>query len=268
MKLRIALIGWGAIGQGIVRALAAHARPNIQVVAILVRNAADTALVSPEHAPLFVDTLDALLSARPDLVCECAGHTAVDAYVETVLHTGVNVVLVSVGALAESARALRLEAAAAKGGCQLILASGAVGGLDWLGAARTAGLSAVIYRGRKPPLAWTGTPAETLCDLKTIQTAQVIFSGSAREAALAFPKNANVAATVALASMGLDATQVELIADPAVTDNVHEIEAQSDAGTMHIRLSGKPDPKNPRTSMLTAHSVVSMIQRFGDSIIV
>jgi len=149
-----------------------------------------------------------------------------------------------------------------------VLASGAVGGLDWLTSARTAGLSQVVYRGRKPPMAWAGTLADALMDLGTMTSAQIFFRGTAREAAAQFPKNANVAATVALASLGLDATHVELIADPSLTDNVHEVEAISEAGTMHIRLSGRPDPQNPKTSMITAHSAVGVILRRCGSIIV
>lgn len=268
LKQRIALIGWGAIGQGIARVLAAQNRTDVGLVAILVRDKAQLASQFQAQAALFVDSLDALLAAQPSLVCECAGHGAVDAYAEAVLRAGVDTLLVSVGALSDATRAHRLETAAAQSGSQLLLAGGAVGGLDWLSAARTAGLVAVTYRGRKPPMAWAGTVAETLLDLSTMESAQVFFTGTAREAANAFPKNANVAATVGLASMGMDATRVELIADPAVTDNVHEIEAKSAAGTMHIRLSGKPDPLNPRTSMITAHSVVRVILSRCESTVV
>lgn len=268
MKQRIALIGWGAIGQGVVRVLDALRRPDVEVVAILVRDASTAAQAFPDRAPLFVTSLAALLDTHPTLVCECAGHGAVDAYAEAALLAGVDVLLVSVGALSDAARAQRLEAAAVQGNCQLSLASGAIGGLDWLVSARTAGLSSVVYRGRKPPLAWSGTVAESLLNLKALKTAEVFFRGTAREAASRFPKNANVAATVGLASLGMDATRVELIADPAVTDNVHEVEAISEAGTLHIRLSGKPDPLNPKTSMITAHSAVRVILRRCDAMIV
>lgn len=68
-----------------------------------------------------------------------------------------------------------------------------------------------------------------------------------------------MAATVALATLGFDRTQVELMADPRAEGNVHEIEAEGEGGSMATRLVGRPDPGNPRTSVMTAHSVVRCI---------
>ncbi len=93
-----------------------------------------------------------------------------------------------------------------------------MGGLDALAAARRAGLSSVSYVSRKPPAAWLGTPAERVADLSALTAAAAVFTGTAREAALAFPQNANVVAAIALAGLGFDETQVTLMADPAVTE--------------------------------------------------
>ena len=64
------------------------------------------------------------------------------------------------------------------------------------------------YRGAKPPAAWAGTPAAGIVDLDALEAPRVFFTGTAREAATAYPKNANVAATLALAGAGFEATAV------------------------------------------------------------
>jgi aspartate dehydrogenase len=197
----------------------------------------------------------AFLAAKPDVVAECAGHGAVREHGAAVLEAGAELIVISIGALADAALHAALEAAATRGGTRLVLPPGAVGGLDALGAAKLSGLEEVTYTGRKPPPAWKGTPAEALLDLTALTGPAVFFEGPAREAAARYPQNANVAAAVALAGMGFDATRVRLVADRGITRNLHEVSVRSSAADFVIRLEGRPSPANPKTSLTAGYSM-------------
>lgn len=206
-----------------------------------------------------VTAIDDLLAGGPDLVVEAAGHGAVAEVGAPVLAKGGDFLVSSVGALADADLHARLLDAARRGGGRLALLPGAIGGLDLLAAARLSGLAEVTYVSRKPPRAWTGTPAATRLDLGAIAAPTVFYEGNAREAARDFPKNANVAATVALAGLGFEATRVRLVADPTVSGNVHEIAFRSACADATIRIEGRPSPDNPKTSATTGWSLARAI---------
>jgi aspartate dehydrogenase len=250
--LHVCLIGYGAIGQAIVVRIAGHER--VKISHVVVRNAT---LALPQG-------IQAVSAVPPDaqLVLECAGHSALHDHVLPALKRGIDCAVLSVGALSEVGLPEALENAAKEGGAQLHLLPGAIGGIDAIAAAKQAGLTNVRYTGRKPPLAWRGTPAEKQFDLQALaNSAQnaTIFEASAREAAAQYPKNANVAATISLAGLGLDATQVRLIADGSQTDNVHEIEIEGAFGKMKLEMRNQPLPDNPKTSMLTVLSALRFL---------
>jgi len=260
--LDVVLIGYGAIGQAICRRLQGSALVHVTHVVVRPQRVADV------QAALGGTGIQAV-SAVPvgtRLALECAGHDALTAHVLGALEKGTECAVVSVGALSETGLPAQLAAAAKQGNTQVHLLAGAIGGIDALAAARLAGLSDVTYTGRKPPLGWQGSAAEAVVDLASLMQAAVIFEGTAREAARLYPKNANVAATVSLAGLGLDATRVRLIADPAVTENIHEILARGEFGEMQLTLRGKPLADNPKTSALTVLSALRFLNNRAASL--
>ncbi|MGO3740739.1 aspartate dehydrogenase [Kerstersia sp.] len=254
--LRIALIGFGAIGSALAELLAQE--PAVSIAAVVTP---DDSMVARLAAALpGVPAVRQVPLADVDLVVEAAGHAAVIQHVLPALRAGMPCIVASMGAMAEPGMVEQIEQAAQAGGTQAEFVAGAIGAIDVLAAARLGGLAQVRYIGRKPPQAWRDTPAEQVADLASLTQPQVIFEGTAREAARLYPRNANVAATVALAGLGLDATQVQLVADPGVNDNIHRVEAAGTFGSVELSMRNLPLASNPKTSAQTVYSLARAIR--------
>ena len=257
---RFGIIGVGAIGQSIVQACVRSPVPGHQLTAVLVRPqqmAAVQAAVPPGIS--VVSDIDSLLALAPDVVVETAGQGAVAQHGAAVLGHGTQLLVLSVGALADASLHHRLLQAAQQGGAPLVLPVGAIAGLDGLMALRQAGLHSVRYTSTKPPLAWLGTPAEQVVDMARLRQPTVFFDGNARDAARLYPKNANLAAAVALAGLGFERTQVQLVADPAASGNTGQIDAEGEAARLQVTVAGASSPANPKTSGIVAYSVLACL---------
>ena len=250
---RLGMIGFGAIGREVMTALTRLGEAGT-LKAVLVRPGRD--------APSAVHEVQALIDARPQIVLECAGHSAVRQFAAPLVRAGIDVILSSVGALADDA--IRNELLdAEQGGGRALLPAGAIAGLDGLLAARLAGLDEVTYTSFKPPHAWRGTAAEQVLDLEHSEPEREFFFGTARQAALIYPKNVNVGVAIALVGLGMDATRVRLVSSRNVTDPLGRIEARGAFGHFRFDIFARAAADNPKTSALTAYSILQCARLGG-----
>ncbi|MDR1969473.1 MAG: aspartate dehydrogenase [Burkholderiaceae bacterium] len=264
--LRIVLVGCGAIGSALLELLRGDDRLSVGAI-VVPADVADAARTVAARLAAQAQVASAVPADGFDLLIEAAGHAAIEQHVLPALARGLPCVVASVGALSAPGLVERLEAAARAGRTQVQLIAGAIGAIDALAAARAGGLARVSYTGRKPPHAWKGTPAEQGRDLDALTRESVIFEGSARQAASLYPKNANVAATVSLAGIGLDRTQVRLIADPAVGENVHTVEAEGAFGRFELTMRNLALAANPKTSALTVYSALRALRQHVEPLV-
>lgn len=261
--MHLGLIGYGSIGRALVGILTSEGFKLSQLTILCrphkTKEIGDLLAADFRGKTLVTSTTSELIGARPDIVVECAGHQAVRDHGAAILGAGLDTIVVSVGAFTDHALFVRASEAARAGGVRLVLPSGAIGGIDLLSALKLAGIESVSYIGRKPPQAWKGTPAEALLELDALDRSTTFFSGTAREAAELYPKNANVAARLALAGLGFDETQVELIADPKAKGNIHTYNVRSKGADFNITIEGRTNGQNSRTSVTTALSVACEI---------
>ncbi|MBS7538271.1 aspartate dehydrogenase [Ancylobacter lacus] len=254
----VGLIGFGAIGRDLNARLArgSGSLPALRQTLLLRHPPAEP----PVSGTAVVESLDALLDARPALVVEAAGQAAVAELGPPLLAAGVDLLVASSGALGEPALLARLLAAAERGGARLVVPSGAIGGLDYLAALQGEPDARILYTSRKPVAAWRDELAAAGHDPARLERPVTLFEGRATEAARLYPRNLNAGLTVALAA-GAERTTVRVVADPACTENTHEIEVESPLGRAGLRFANTPSPANPKTSALTAASLAAAVRR-------
>jgi aspartate dehydrogenase len=258
---QVGLIGFGAIGRSILKSWSGANVEGHQLAAVLVRprQLVEAREIVPEGV-LVTSEVEAFLQRPLDVAVEVAGHQAVHDLGAAILKKGIQLLVLSVGSLVDESTFSKLKNAAADGGGNLLIPVGAIAGLDGLLALRRSGLLNVKYTSVKPPMSWSGTPAEARFDLARLTERTVIFSGAAREAAAQFPRNANLAATVAFAGLGLDRTQVELVADPGTSRNTGSIDAYGASSRVYVSVSSEASASNPKTSEITGMSVLSSLE--------
>ena len=252
-ELRIAIAGYGAIGKSIARALLAGV-PGLRLVAVGVR---DTSIASPAPGVAVVAVSD--LPPLADIIVECAPAAILPAIAEPALRAGRIVVVLSCAALLRHPELVEL--ARAHGG-RILVPTGALLGLDAVSAAAEGVIHSVRMTTRKPPSGLVGAPhlVKHGIDVTNLSAPLLVFSGTAREAAIGFPANVNVAAALSLAGIGADRTTIDIWADPAVTRNIHRIEVDSDAARLELQIENVPS-ENPKTGRITAQSVIALLRK-------
>ncbi|MDO5811334.1 aspartate dehydrogenase [uncultured Methanobrevibacter sp.] len=191
-----------------------------------------------------------------DLILECAAPVSVKEYAPKVLGHGIDMIVMSIGALMDFDFYHELESLAKDNGAKIHLPSGAIVGLDGIKAVAKFGLKEVSLVTRKSPKSLG----------KNIDTEEVLFEGKASDAVKEFPLNINVAATISIACQrDID---VKIIVDPKVDRNVHEITAKGDFGEFKTTTMNYPCAANPKTSMLAALSAIRLLKSFNETICV
>jgi aspartate dehydrogenase len=253
---RVALIGFGAIGQSVARLIAQNEKKGLRLVSVLKRDLRHVPLAG-ELGPIFTDRWTDLASARPDVVVEAAGVEAARSYANRALSQGMDLVISTVGALVDDDFLEQLKRTASEHDRRILLPPGAVGGLDALGAASLVGLRSVIHTVRKPPRALLDP--ERAAEVQSGGEQVQLFEGSARASVAEFPDNTNATIAVSLAGVGVDQTMVRVIADPRVSRNTHEIVARGAFGELTVTVENEPSSSNPKTSQLAAWSIMRLL---------
>src|SRR5919204_669612 len=257
--VKVAIVGLGAIGQTVVRALAGGAVPGVVLSGVAVR---DPAKGQATLRSFGIDVPICEIGRLPeiaDYVVECAPAAVFDQVVRPLLVAGKRVIVLSVGAILSHPDLIDL--ARTRGG-QIIVPTGALLGLDAVCAAAEGKIESVTMVTRKPIAGLLGAPylIENNIDISKLTDAKLIFRGSAREAAKGFPANLNVAVALSLAGIGPDKTMLEIWADPTVTRNIHRIVVKSDSSSIDMTIENIPS-ENPKTGRITALSVIALLRK-------
>ncbi len=238
--VKVGLIGCGAIGTVLAEAIERKLVVCDELVVYDVDTSKAQKLKSGLNFPVvIVESVDQLLALKPKVIVEAASQQAAKEYVPKIVSSGTELIVMSTGALLD----LNVDLD------RVHVPSGAIGGLDALSSAALAGIDEVTLTSRKNPEALGTDDKEE----------KIVYEGYAEEAAKLFPREMNVAATLAL-TVKPARVKVRVVSDPAVKRNTHEIQVKWRFGEMALRFANDPHPDNPHTSALAAWSAIKLLQ--------
>lgn len=260
-KKNVAVIGYGALGRILVKGILETLSDCCTLTGVL-----DKYLdYGEEPFKKAYGSIEELLAEHPDYVVEIASQEAVRDYGSKILRSGSNLIITSVGSLADDQLYHELYETAAQSGTLVHVTSGAVGGFDVMQTIRAMGGARGVIRNQKAPASLNGAPYLNGRLLSETEE-ELVFQGTAREAIKGFPKNVNVAVASAIASVGVDEMQVVIESKPGLKDNVHTVQIENDTVKATVQIASSPDKDNPKSSVMTAWSVIALLRNLSSPI--
>jgi len=259
-KLKVGIIGCGAIGSEIAAACQGRLNDHIDLLAICDIDPKKTSeLNSSLERKVLVMQLDEIIE-KADLVIEASSASISAKVVEKCIEGKTNCLVMSVGGLLGEERLLKL---AESRGVKVYMPSGALCGIDGLKAASIGKIDSVTLTTRKPPKGLEGAPylKKKGIDVLSLKGETVIFEGNAEEAVEGFPQNVNVSAVLSLAGVGARKTRVRIVTSPDYSKNIHEVEITGEFGKIVTRSENLPSKTNPKTSALAIFSAIAKIEQ-------
>lgn len=257
--LKIGIIGCGAIGSTIAKAIEKRFKNRARLIALCdIDNAKAKKLSASLNAKLSVISQDQLFR-KCSLVIEASSAKISASITRKAILAGCDVLVMSVGGLLFDKSLFKLAELKKR---HIFIPSGAICGVDGLKAANIGKIKSVTLTTTKPPQGFKGAPyvIEKKIDLDKIKGDRLIFSGNALSAVGAFPANINVAATLSLAGIGAKKTKVNIVASSRVKQNIHKVEIDSESGKITTETQNVPSPDNPKTSYLAILSAIATLE--------
>jgi len=256
--VKVGIAGFGTIGKPVAAALD-NGIDGLELAAICARDQ-DKARRNMEGVCAPVPVVEPQkLADLCDVVVECVPKAAFRDIAEPALKAGRIFITVSGAGLLTHPDVVDIAKAH---NAQIVLATGALLGLDAVRAAAEGEIHEVRMITRKPPFSLTGAPylEEHGISIENLSEPLQVFEGTAREGAAGFPANVNVAAALGLAGIGPDRTTLEIWADPALERNTHSIEVEADSARFSLSIENVPSVENPGTGKITALSVIAALR--------
>jgi len=255
--LRVGIAGLGAVGLDVARRLIAGV-PGLTLAAVAVRDPEKARRALPQGGDTVPLRSLADIADGCDVVVEGLPPALFREIAIPVIEKGRIFMPLSVAQLLNNGDLIER---AEKTGARIVVPTGALLGLDAVRAAAESTIHSVTMVTRKPPAGLEGAPylKERGITLAGLTEARKVFDGTAREGALGFPANVNVAAALSLAGIGPDRTRLEIWADPGVTRNTHTIKVDADTMRFTMTIENVPS-ENPRTGRNVAPSTVAALR--------
>jgi aspartate dehydrogenase len=268
MKKNISIIGCGAIGSELALSVDRMMIENVTISSFLdikLENAEILKSKLSNNNPIvfnnFSDYIRSNTFKDVDLVVEAASQNALTSYLNPIILLKKDILVMSVGAFANPDFFSEVIKNVEKNNINLYIPSGAIAGIDAIKSVRSS-ISYVTLTTTKNPNSLKDSPffKKNNLTLDSIKKRTLLFEGSAVEAVQNFPANVNVAALLGLAGIGVEKTKVNVIADPALRINKHEIKVIGKFGELIVRVKNIPSPNNPKTSYLAILSVIESLR--------
>jgi aspartate dehydrogenase len=263
-KLKIGIVGCGAIGSKLGVYIDKNLKSKVRLVAVSDRNQDRIRILKKKlkfkPASLKINEL----IEKVDLVIETASWKCAKDILAQSLSLNKDVIILSVGVLIRYPGFLKKIN---QGKAKVYIPSGAICGIDGLGALSLGPIKRLTLTTSKPPASLKGIDylAKKGIKLRGLKKEKVVFKGGIKSAIKYFPQNINVAATLCLVS-GRKDIQVIIKANPKLKRNIHSWEATGDASNIKVELENFPSPDNPKTSYLTVLAVENLLRKITSNL--